>query len=885
MSTTRVSRSKPVESQAGDRHPMPEATFLQIQGRGDATYRMIEMPFGPVRIGRGAHCEVRLDEPDLGEVQCMLRKRGTNWHFQPVGPPGHAWIDGRPADQQRPLTLGVPFRVGEHWLTLRPADSAYNDWGSFETPITIEPEGAGPIDAPIPEPLQPPSTAEPERTLAAGSSSDDNEERLQRWQARLEQRERWLKDRQDERRWEARWKAAGETIRARSTPAVPSNPAPSRPAPRPPDSPSKSPPRPRHAPPVARIIEPRPSEPLRRVAEPSPRPTAPRVPVRPISESTAPVPRPVAAPRVRVTIKHAPAELPSVPISRPEPAPSSRALVALPSTQVDWSIAKVTPVEEMTTAASELQIGVAALEIEPIPAPEARVATVDPAEEIAPIEVEPVPDPEAIVEARELEFQDEPISEEIEAPSVTPLIESSGWIEELTSEAPVSSLSNEQAPATIEPQPAEPIIAEPRWTEPGPVEVPARPVGINAEWPSAKAIFAAQGRRPLPSTETAKTETARPRRRKPAEPEPTDVLAPAQWTLPLWLGWFPVLLVALVFGSGGLALAYGWAVESNAANVAMRLALRDEKANAPPIDVASIPRGGWWLSNASHLTAWAIALERSTDGEDHSEDVRSLFDAARNASQLSARSRFVLEPAETAENAVPADLSHLGRPREVVTLVWTARRLRKAGKTDASLRAYRSAMEIAAKSVCDEGDVPAFDEDRQVLRYALPREALLGLVARDMAEAGEWTREQWTEALPPSAAATLVASRVLAKKQQRAEADRLADLAIRQAGEPTPPGFDPAEQRAAGAEALAYRGRWTDAAEQYRRAIDLAEDDTTRRMWWLNLAELAHRVDDASGRARAIEAAKAPDSSDEITRRALKYQQNATGLASSGPRR
>ncbi len=884
---------------------MPEATFLQIQGRGDSAYRMIELPFGPVRIGRGGHCEVRLPEADLGDVQCMLRRRGNTWHFQPVGPPGHVWIDGRPADQQRPLTLGVPFRVGDHWLTLRPADSAVNDWGSFESPITIEPEAAGPVDEPTPSAPKP----SPERPGDAAPAEGD-EERLRRWQARLEQRERWLKDRQDERRWEARWKAAGETIRARSAPIPSAGHPTSRTTTAPPAAPTRPTPRPQHAPPVARIIEPRSTEPLRRVAEPSMRPAAPRVPVRPMPEVPAPTPRPVVVPKVRVTVKPAPTDLTSEPIARPESAPTSRALVALPTTHVDWSIARVATSEEIPApaipSAIEAETEAASPEVEPISAVEARVAQAEPvegSEQTGPTEPEPATG--VFVEVLDPEIPDEPILGEAEAEaetaSVPPLIESSGWIEELSAPAaqaavaariaddPESALlstpSDQSIPATTDPEPVAPMVPEPTWPEPPARQIPARDAEANPEWPSARAIFAAQGRRPLPSTAPSRPEKAKGRRRRAAEPEPTDSIAPSQWTMPLWLGWFPALFVAVLFGAGGVALAYGWAVESNAANFAMSLALRDEKATAPPIDVSSVPQGGWWLSNASHLAAWAMALERSADGQDHSEDVRGLLEASRSVSQLAARARFVLEPAEAAEGAAPGDLSHLGRPRDVVTLVWTARRLRKAGKPDASLRAYRSAMEIASKAVFDGADLPAFDEDPQVRRYGLPREALVGLVARDMAQAGDWTFEQWTEALPPSALASLVASRVLAKGDRRADADRLADRAIKQAEEPTPPGFDPAEQRAAGAEALAYRRRWTDAAEQYRRAIDLTEDDSTRRMWWLNLAEMAHRVDDAAGRARAIEAAKAPDSADEITKRALKYQQNLTGLASSGPRR
>jgi tetratricopeptide (TPR) repeat protein len=275
-----------------------------------------------------------------------------------------------------------------------------------------------------------------------------------------------------------------------------------------------------------------------------------------------------------------------------------------------------------------------------------------------------------------------------------------------------------------------------------------------------------------------------------------------------------------------------------------------------------------------------MALVRAGDGEDHSEEIRSLLDSSRNASRLAARTRFVVDLPESNAPGSSLDLSHLGRTRDVVTLVWTGRRLRNEGKADSAIRAYRSAMEIASKTSLADLDPPTFFEDPQVRRYALPRESLLGFVAKAMAEDGEWTREQWAEALPPSAAASLVTSRVLAKMQKRADADRLADLAIRQNEVPTPPGYDPAEDRAAGAEALAYRGRWTDAAEQYRRAIDQAEDDATRRMWWLNLAEVAQRVGDDAGRVRAIEAAKSPTSVDEITRRALRYQQSLPGFAS-----
>jgi hypothetical protein len=839
----------------------------------------------------------------------LLRRRGNTWHFQPVGPPGLVWIDGRPIDHHRPLPFGVPFRVGDDWLTLRSAVNATNDWGSFNAPIPVEAAGFTadepipfePVESIAPELTSDPAGPDPSRARPS-STADDNEERLRRWQARLEQRERWLKDRQDERRWEARWKSAGESIRARSTSTPTTAPSAPRSTP-PPAAPPRPNPRPTQTPPVARIIEPRPAEPLRRVAEP-PRTEPPRVPVRPLAEVDSPSRNPVEAPRVRVVIKPSrraisppPATLSKLVVT-PVPIPSTRSIVTLAPTPVDWSSARAVPVEEASPTPAVTAVEVPVQESESPgsstgPIAEASATLAEVIEPDAARLVETVPCPvedsgpiasEPLISSFESAIEDEPIPAEPEIvahSTATSVIESSSWISELPATPAISTWDNEAIPSPVAPTSIPREVATPRWPEPANREALPGTGLSKATWPSAKAIFAAQGNRPH-----RVQEAARPARRKSVEPVPTDVLGPAQWSISLWIGWFPVLAFTLLFGSAGLALAYEWTIEANQANVAIKLALRPEGAPGSSIDVTAIPKGGWWLSNASHLSAWAVALERSGNGEDHSEDVRSLVNAARNASQLSARSRFLVESHEAPdEPGAAVDHSHLGRTRDVVTLASTGRWLRSVGKSASSLRAYRAAMEIASKAGRENLDPPGFDESPQFRRYALPRESLLRLVVLDMVAAGGWTTEQWTEALPPTATASLVAARVLADSQKRGEADRLADLAIRQAETNPPPGFDAAEHRAAGAEALAYRGRWTDSAEQYRLAIDQVDDDATRRMWWLNLAEIAQRVGDDSGRARAIEAAKAPDSVDEITRRAQRYQQGLPGLASSSPRR
>lgn len=97
---------------------MPDTTVLEVRGPSSPQARTVELGAPSVRIGRGPQCEVRLGEPSLAEVQCLLRRRGDTWHIQPVGPPGQLSIHGRPVESQRPLPVGQPLRVGSHWLML-----------------------------------------------------------------------------------------------------------------------------------------------------------------------------------------------------------------------------------------------------------------------------------------------------------------------------------------------------------------------------------------------------------------------------------------------------------------------------------------------------------------------------------------------------------------------------------------------------------------------------------------------------------------------------------------------------------------------------------------------------------------------------------------------
>jgi tetratricopeptide (TPR) repeat protein len=196
---------------------MPESACLHIQARDADLIRVVEIPGTSVRIGRASYCEVRLSEPEVADEECLLRRRGGTWHLVPVARSRHVMLGEQPVERPLPIPFGMSFQVGEHRLTLQATSDGPGRWGSFQRPIPLEVPSveATPLDeaepprrAPVPEPEPGPAGFE------------DEQERLTRWQTRHEQRESWLRTRQEERRWEERWKAAGERLRARSSSAT-----------------------------------------------------------------------------------------------------------------------------------------------------------------------------------------------------------------------------------------------------------------------------------------------------------------------------------------------------------------------------------------------------------------------------------------------------------------------------------------------------------------------------------------------------------------------------------------------------------------------------------------------------------------------------------------
>ena len=908
---------------AGDRPALAATWSLEIQTGDDGVTRVLDLEHGPIRVGRGIQCEVRLNQVGLGDVQCIIRRRGDEWQVQPVGPPGRIWVDNQPSDNQRALPPGVTLRVGRATLTLHEANPDLRERGSFNAPISIDaqtevPAGSANLDV-APADI-PPAPAEPvppsvEDTgpppPSPGEASDD---RLKRWQTRLDQRDQWLQDRQNEKRWEARWKAAGESLRSRSTtptPTPPPAPAPARPEPTP-RPPTPAPAAARIVPgrtPPARSFEPRPvfghtrrpTEPTARVESPplapiSPEPIAPAAPASTIPDARPPEPE-IA---VRVTVNLDPPAVVASPadLIAPSPEPVPPAAEAIPPA----------PVEATPVAA--VALGGLVLLPETQPGLPQVVARPDPIAPISPTPVEPaaqVSIAPSLADPAPIAVPDEPTDPERPSPARSSRTRSIRTGTRLRS--PLAPLTGAAA-ADPTPDPAEPLASpaarlvpargpvtrlEPEPTPFGPARSARLPGSESAPviepaepkvWPSARAIFAAQGTRATGGLAAEPTATpgpaGKPTRVRPT-PEPTEVVRPDEWTIPLLLGWVPTAMLVLAFSLFAVGLAVVWIEDGSSGNIALRLATRPDGAYAPVVDAQSIPRAAWWQTTASHLAAWSLVMERVGNGEDRSADARLLEADARAVSPLGARARFVSEPVPGQEADVAASI-RLGPTRDIITLTAMAHRLRRENKRLDAIRAYRAAFLTAATTARSNLGRPVFRVDPTINRYAMPHSGLLDEVARDMAGAGDWTAAEWAEATPDFAPALLAVATAL-RTREPAESERRLEAICRVNDRALDPRFEAAEDQAAIAEALAERGRWTDAVTQYRRAVDGEPRDLDRRVWWFNLAEVARKAGDTLVQQQAIESAKGTDLSDEVTQRAANVAKDAPDPGRGLPKR
>lgn len=835
---------------------------LHIQSRAAPTVRVVALTGLSARIGRGPQCEVRLDGTGLAEVHCLLRRRGETWHLQPVGPPGLVAIEGRPVDAQRPLPSGLPVRVGEHWLTLRPSETEVASSGPSDPPILTQPTAAGdPGPSPIrSSPFAGRAYADPTAALGpltTGGRVDVERARPETWDARMEQREHWLKTQQAERCWEARWRAAGESLRGRNAigPARAATPgldrvSITRPTARPDRAGSPTADAPGSAPSATSAVVP--EIPARVEPNETPPPAVdPEISHFRAAWESGPEPEPgatVAEPGPSRPSKEPPARRSSgTELARIDPGPST----AAPTPTVKPKPApKDAPGDKPPRHRGRAKR--AATPEAKAPRPKlGSVRTIDP----GPPAIAPgVPQTEA-PGAREDHHRGS-------APPTTRPDAEPGPRYSRADKFP--TFSDTAGPSG---SPARPFAAPetpfdmPRSLLDDPTPIRATEEDDSAPWPAAKRIL--QGVRPRPE---GRTTPRRQPKRVAARPSPTVGQAPEQWSLPFRLVWLPATLVALAVGGLGIALTWTWGRDDRIAGLIADRVLEHETLPDGPIlgdDPAMTLEPAWWRSTASHLSLQALASARDAADPDAKERVEFLLHTARHASPLNREVRYARARRASWGRGEPrpdAAIADLGLSRDVVTLAWTARRLLDAGKTDAALEVDRQALALAATTAPNGAEVPAFDP--QTRRFLLPGESRVARIVADLAEHEGWSFAQWSSTLGGSPVATLAAYRAL-RKNEGLDAGEALDLLIANPGDDSQPPL----ALAAKGEALAFRERWDEASQCYQAAIERMPVDLIRRSWWVNVAAIADRQGDTAQTRAAWANAKGSRPGDPIARR------------------
>jgi hypothetical protein len=307
-----------------------------------------------------------------------------------------------------------------------------------------------------------------------------------------------------------------------------------------------------------------------------------------------------------------------------------------------------------------------------------------------------------------------------------------------------------------------------------------------------------------------------------------------------------------------------------------RLIMADGPGRRKPLPDSIVPPEGRWVrTTAQHLAHWAVYLG-AVEGPDSrsAPEVSSLLMRALEVAPLNPTARLLLAQFEQRAGGTPGSIRSLGLSRDAISSAFSARSLLKQGKNEAALRLFARALSVAWIGGLSRTATPRFDDDPTMRRYLLPGEEAVRDVVSELTSQDEWAFSQWSQALPRTPTVLLATARLLREKD-RGEAETLLDLILE--GKYSGASDEPADPRslAARAEAFALRSRWSDAEQEYRQAIERIENDTIRRSWWFNLAEIALRFNDEGQRQTALQAASAVAYSDDITRRATSIQRTA----------
>jgi tetratricopeptide (TPR) repeat protein len=327
-------------------------------------------------------------------------------------------------------------------------------------------------------------------------------------------------------------------------------------------------------------------------------------------------------------------------------------------------------------------------------------------------------------------------------------------------------------------------------------------------------------------------------------------------------------------GIMGTLLCLRWSSDSfNASVVSQRLLARSEnQGREKPLPESVVPpESSWWKTTPLHLAEWGVYLGRTRTDDDRTEEGRELVEAAVRISPINPMARLARAQFASKLSEPTGRVLDLGLSRDAVSLAWSARALRRAGKKEAAIRVYRQALRIACDHDLSPASQPDFNDQPNVRRYFLPGETTARAIVRELITGADWTFQDWSEALPKNSVAILAAVRLL-REHELPEAQTLLKQILDQEQEIVSTGAEGAVQTAMIAEAHALLSQWKEAEQQYHQAIDRISDLTIKRSWWFNLASVAIQLNDEAQRKVALEAALKAPASDDISRKALVLQ-------------
>ena len=732
---------------------MPETTFLHIRSRDAEPARVVPLPGPSSRgippagfgVGVGPDGEVRLGEgPDSDDARCYLRRRGETWHIHPVGHPPDLSIDGRPVNRQRPLPLGVTFRVGEHWLTLRPAARPAPEWDAVASqvntrPVEPEPESpaaigpAGRRRGPHPRRARPAvAVAEPAGAARAVAQGPPGREEV------------------------------GVALEGRRRPAPPRRPRRGPPRRRRPPRPGRRPPgRPRSR--RARSSRPR-SGPRRSAQRPrreSPAPSAGRIVARKLGEASRDATPP---PTRRGPSRPAPASPVAVaPAAAGRPARGGRAdLHPRPAGRespggTPGIAGRRRPEPGLHRRRAGLRLGPGPGLCEAVrPAEKAGDAAfvdewIRTANRVEEAPAKDLPAPEPFVARAPLALDAPTARRRPREPSSSrrrgrhPAAARGRGDRDRGRRGPGAA----RRTRTLQPGDAGWVLAPPRSR------------------PSRRSARTRPGRAPrviLRSHEAARDAATRshgpagPARRGTGLPTPTVARPPATVPIPRpgCPGRSPPRPPRRL-GLGSVAASCLWVADDRAAAPTAN-ALLGPAASAVAAADLEPPRTDWWATTGDHMYLAAAANDRAR---------RTPSGSALCSTPPWPRRRCTRRPAwrwrrrNAAERPGSDPGRDLGLSRDAASLAWTARRLIDAGKVEPALRVYHAALELAATADLDRLGRPTYREDSQGKRYLLPHEDAFGPILRDMAGRTGWGETRWHRVVPDHPVAALALARVL----------------------------------------------------------------------------------------------------------------------------